>query len=91
MSESLTDRTQLFKNKNLSTLVKTLVDEVSRLGDDFIKLTNPWVDSSGVWRSAIIRKSSLPKCPCAYDGFCGCTCDSHECHRGLPDEASCGI
>jgi hypothetical protein len=89
MSESLTDRIQYFKNKNLSILVRALVSEVSRLGDDFITLTSTWVDSSGVWRSAIIHKDKT--LPCTYEEPCECVCDDHECHRGLPDEASCGI
>ena len=91
MSESLINRTQYFDNKNLSMLVRALVYQVSRLGDDHHQTGNTWLDANGVWHSSITSKSSLPRCPCAYEGFCGCTCKGHECHRGLPNEASCGI
>ena len=91
MSESLTNRTHHFQDRWLTVLVRRMAEYVVSLGDRYEETGQVYMDGYNEWHSSIVRKTKLPSCPCAYEGFCGCTCKGHECHRGLPNEASCGI
>ncbi len=89
MSESLISRTRHFEYNSPTGLVSNMASYIAELGDKFQSTGPIYMSGAGRWFGSVLRKSSLPKCPCAYDGFCGCICEGHECHRGMPNESAC--